>query len=199
MAVFTGHVGRLPLRKAGQLVAHSFVQSSWYLEQRTVCFVVHMHGNIYMKYFLLFTLKISLTLQSIKTNSKSSFSLDRTLLWIIAREKDLLTATLFSSYIWDEKDACGCNINFQSAHRTSKIDYLLIQFDPLRISCQSQKPQQPAQLVPAGRTQQLQTQLQSLQSHQQLGAHWDDKGNFIAAGTEVDKFVCLKQTILANL
>lgn len=51
------------------------------------------------------------------------------------------------------------------------MGYLLIQFDLLGVSGQSHKRQQPAQLVSAGRRQQLQTKLQSLQSRAQLGAH----------------------------
>lgn len=46
------------------------------------------------------TLKISLTLLSIKTNIRSSFSLERALLCRIALEKDLFTASLFSIYRW---------------------------------------------------------------------------------------------------
>ena len=34
---FTRHIGLRPLDKAGQLLTHSFVQSSWYLEQREHC------------------------------------------------------------------------------------------------------------------------------------------------------------------
>lgn len=44
------------------------------------------------------TLKISLTLLSIKTNIRSSFSLERALLCRIALEKDLFIASLFSIY-----------------------------------------------------------------------------------------------------
>lgn len=45
---FTGHIGLLPLYEAGQLVAHSFVQSSRYLEQKRIKSVVTndlMAGN----------------------------------------------------------------------------------------------------------------------------------------------------------
>ncbi len=47
-------------------------------------------------YFL--TLKISFTLLSMKTTIRSSFSLERALLWRTALEKDFFTVSLFSIY-----------------------------------------------------------------------------------------------------
>lgn len=56
------------------------------------------------------------------------------------------------------------NIKFMSSRQFVTSSHLLIQFYPLGISCQSHERKQPVQFISAGGWQQLQTQLQSLQS-----------------------------------
>lgn len=116
------------------------------------------------------TLKISLTLLSIKTNIRSSFSLERALLCRIALEKDLFTASLFSIYRWqstffDVRPPPQKNKNTTCSH-------LLVHFNPMWVSCQRHEDKQPTELISAAVRQQLQTQLQSLESLIQFSIYW---------------------------
>lgn len=62
-------------------------------------------------------------LLSIKITIRSSLSFERALLWITAREKDLFTATLFSSY--SELKTSGTSQQtalFLNLHRTFLVE-----------------------------------------------------------------------------